>query len=94
MVIADWRAVLGDIPKAAIEQAILDRLREPGRNKITAGEIRARAKEFLQPIPVQADNATFPPVVVDADELERRRKMQTKLRREFPMLKHMEGDGC
>ncbi len=89
MVIADWRAVLGDIPKAAIERAIIDRLREPRRDKITAGEIRSRAKEFLQPAPTVANNATFPPVVVDPKELDRRRKMQAKLRRDFPMLNQM-----
>ncbi len=91
MVIADWRSALGDIPKAAIEMAIAERVRDDDRRKPIPGEIRQRAKKFLQPVPVQADNATFPLVVVDADELERRREMQTKLRREFPMLNRITG---
>ncbi len=97
MVIADWRAVLGDLPKSAIERAILERLCENNPRKITAGEIRQRAKRFLQPPPTIADNATFPPVIVDADELERRRddRFQTEMRRIYPKLKRMtkaEGD--
>lgn len=97
MVIADWRSALGDIPKAAIEMAIAERVRDDDRRKPIPGEIRQRAKKFLQPAPVQADNATFPPIVTDPKELERRRAMQAKLRNEFPMLKRMtkcEGDGC
>ena len=88
---ADGRAALGDIPKAAIGMAIAERVRDDDRRKPTPGEIRARAKKFLQPVPVQADNATFPPVVVDPDELERRREMKTTLQGRFPMLNRITG---
>ena len=90
MFIADYNDALGDLPQAAIKQAISERIRSADRRKPNAGEIRKRAKELLErPAPTTADNQSFPPVVIDESELSRRRDQQAELRREFPMLKRM-----
>ncbi len=98
LAMADWIAVLGDVPQAAIEQAIGERIRARERARPTPGEIRERAlARVTKPTLAVADNVTFPPVVVDAEELERRRddEFQTGLRAIFPGLKQatkVEGD--
>ena len=89
---ASWIDVLGDLPQDATDQACSEWERNEEKRPTPAG-IRKRAlARVVKSEPPVADNATFPPVVVDADELERRREMQAKLRREFPMLKQMESD--
>ncbi len=88
---ATWIDVLRDIPKEAVDQAFYEWVRNEEKRPTPAG-IRKRAlARVVGPPPIIADNATFPPVVVGADELERRREMQTKLRREFPMLNRITG---
>ena len=90
MVISDWRGALGDIPEQALDRAFAERMRTDDRRKPIPGEIRKRALEFVAKPPLTvADNRGFPPVVVDEDELKRRRRQQARLRREFPMLKQM-----
>ena len=100
MVIADWRAVLGDLPQAAIERAILERLSEDNDRKPKAGEIRARAKGFIEkPAPQpEAVEQPFGKVVAE-DELARRRhaRFQAEMRDIFPRLREMtksEADPC
>ena len=91
---ATWIDVLRDIAKEAVDQAFCEWVRNEEKRPTPAG-IRKRAlARVIGPTPTTADNATFPPIVVDVDELERRREMQAKMRREFPMLKHMEGEPC
>ena len=94
MVIADWRAVLGDIPQEAIELGVAEKLRETNwpkpDYKPSAGEIRKRALRFvIKPPLTVADNRSFPPVAVDEDVLERRRRQQPRICGEFPMLKQI-----
>ncbi len=43
LAMADWIAVLGDVPQAAIDQAVAERLRSSDRARPTPGEIRERA---------------------------------------------------
>ena len=91
---ATWIDVLRDIPKEAVDQAFCEWVRNEEKRPTPAGIRKRSLARVVGPTPTIADNATFPPIVVDADELERRREMQAKLRREFPMLKHMEGEPC
>ncbi len=88
MVIADWFAVLADIPEAAIERAIIERLSEDDGRKPKPGEIRKRAREFVAR-PVPPLKLAPPTVVVSKAELARRREMQPGYRRIFPGLKQM-----
>lgn len=94
---ATWIDVLGDIPREALEQAFGEWERNEEKRPTPAGIRKLALARVFKLEPQMADNATFPPVVVKADELTRRRKMQSKLRREFPMLKQItkvEGDSC
>ena len=95
----DWIAALGDVPQAAIEQAVAERLRLPDRARPTPGEIRHRALARLAPKPPPSDDDDEWPFgeVVPEVELEHRRKMQDAIRADFPMLRRMaklEGDEC
>ena len=93
-VMMNWIRALSPIPEAALQRSF-DEWVDTKTKAPTIAHIRLRALEFVvSPASLVSDNATFPPVVVDADELTRRREMQAKLRREFPMLKHMEGEPC
>lgn len=52
LAMADWIAVLGDVPQAATDQAVAERLRSSDRTRPTPGEIRERALarvETLEP---------------------------------------------
>ncbi len=56
---ADWIAVLGDVPQVAIEQAVTERIKSPERSRPTPGEIRQSAlarvvKSAPKPKPVEA----------------------------------------
>jgi len=87
---ADWIAVLGDIPQVAIEQAVAERIRSLGRERPTPGEIRERAlARVAMPELVRSDPAPFAPSVAPEAELDRRRAMVAQVAREFPMLKRM-----
>ncbi|MFK7942664.1 MAG: hypothetical protein AB8B85_07115 [Paracoccaceae bacterium] len=45
----DWIDVLADLPQAAIEHAVKERLWEDSRTRPTPGEIRARALKHIKP---------------------------------------------
>ena len=98
-VMMNWIRALSPIPEAALQRSF-DEWVDTKTKAPTIAHIRLRALEFVvSPASLVSDGATFPPVVVDADELTRRRadKFQDEMRRIFPKLKQItkcEGDGC
>ena len=94
LAMTDWIAVLGDIPQAAIEQAIGERIRSADRARPTPGEIRQSAlarveKPAPKPKPVEE-----PRVVISLAD-RRRIAMELGLPDCTPKLKQMtkcEGD--
>lgn len=96
LAMTDWIGALGDIPQAAIDGAAAEWVRDEEKRPTPAG-IRKRALARLEPRkppPIPDDDEwPFGPEVVPSEELERRREMQEKLRREYPMLKRIETIG-
>lgn len=90
-----WSDVLRGLPQEVIDQACCEWERNEEKRPTPAG-IRKRALAgIVSPKPPPEDDDQPFGEVVAEDELERRRKMQAKIRREFPMLKRMtkmEGD--
>lgn len=83
-----WLDVLGDIPQAAIEQACREWERDQEKRPTPAG-IRKRAlARIIKPETDQADRGgPFEPTVTPETELDRRRKQQAELQKQFPMLR-------
>ena len=78
---ADWISTLGDLPQAAIDGAVQDRMRNETRRP-TPAHIRQLAKariEAPKPPPPDDDDMPFRPVVTDPAELERRREKAQKI---------------
>ncbi len=96
LAMADWIAVLGDVPQAAIEQAIGERLRSPERARPTPGEIRERALARVE-MPAPEPKPVEEPRVVISLADRRRIAMELGLPDCTLKLKQMakcEGDGC
>lgn len=91
MMIADWIDALEEFPQEAVERAIRERIRSPERARPLPGEIRARARAFLEPRrnPQPADEDHPFGEVVAPEELERRREMARRVAEECPMLRRM-----
>ena len=85
LAMTDWLACLSSIPQAAIEQAIMMRLRSANRARPTPGEIRQDALGWVLR-PDKPLKLAPSPVVVTADELERRRDVSDRPHTEFPNL--------
>lgn len=80
IILFDWCEVLGDLPQAAIEAAIRERLSTADRSRPIPGEIRSLARAFIirQPTPVQT--TPFEVRLTD-EEAERRKLMGSMLAR-------------
>ena len=89
LAMTDWISLLGDIPQAAIEQAVAERLRSDNRGRPLPGEIRQRALAWVEKPPKTDEESPFRPVVVAPEELARRREMSDRVAKEFPALRQI-----
>ncbi len=86
LAMTDWLDALSDVPKAAVEQAIRERVRSDERARPVPGEIRKRALARVRKPEPDRPVADLPePTEADREaERERRRALCAKLAPEFP----------
>ena len=88
LLIADWLDVLKDVPTAAIERAIFERLKSDDRRKPIAGEIRKRALEMIdRQARLNVGDGPFAPLDVPPEELERREQVGEELANVYKFLR-------
>lgn len=92
LAMTDWLDALSDVPKAAVEQAIRERIRSDERARPLPGEIRKRALARIEkPGPDRTGEAQRLTEAEIAERQERNREVLVKLADEFPDFLHPDG---
>jgi len=86
LAMTDWISLLGDIPQAAIEQAVAERLRSDNRGRPLPGEIRQRALAWVEKPPKTDEESPFRLLDVSPEELARRRDVGAALTNVYRFL--------
>lgn len=88
-----WIDVLISFPKADLERAFREWARDEEWHPTPAG-IRRLALAQVEAPPAPPLKLAPPPVVITADELEKRRAVSARLHKQFPKLWRKWGESC